>query len=185
MLSPKDSPRGRLLQRFVRARIVDMTGIDVGLYDFDPHASIFFFIVSPDEEIYLRYGGRDAVAADSYLDLASLELALELGLEQHAQNLEEALGLASGARRRDPNNPEYADTLGWIHYKMNNYTLAVDQLLFSVNNGQPKAGNYYRLGMAYYGKGDKILSKQTLRKAIELEESFPGREEAQNILREL
>jgi tetratricopeptide (TPR) repeat protein len=104
---------------------------------------------------------------------------------QNDQNLEEALGLASGARRRDPDNPEYADTLGWIHYKMNNYTLAVDQLLFSVNNGQPKAGNYYRLGMAYYGKGDKILSKQTLRKAIELEESFPGREEAQNILREL
>ena len=62
-----------------------MTGIDIGLYDYDPHASIFFFIVSPDEEIYLRYGGRDAVAADSYLDLASLELALELGLEQHAR----------------------------------------------------------------------------------------------------
>ena len=62
-----------------------MTGVDIGLYDYDPHASIFFFIVSPDEEIYLRYGGRDAVAADSYLDLASLELALELGLEQHAR----------------------------------------------------------------------------------------------------
>jgi len=62
-----------------------MTGIDIGLYDFDPHATVFFFIVSPDEEIYLRYGGRDAVAADSYLDLASLELALELGLEQHAR----------------------------------------------------------------------------------------------------
>ena len=60
-----------------------MAGIDVGLYDFDPHASIFFFVVSPDEDIYLRYGGRDAIAADSYLDLASLELALELGLEQH------------------------------------------------------------------------------------------------------
>ena len=57
----------------------------MGLYDFDPHASVFFFIVSPDEDIYLRYGGRDAVAADSYLDLASLELALERGLEQHAR----------------------------------------------------------------------------------------------------
>ena len=63
--------------------------------------------------------------------------------------------------------------------------LPVDQLLFSVNNGQPKAGNYHRLGMAYYRKGDKILAKQTLRKAIESEESFPGREEAQEILREL
>ena len=85
MLSPKDSPRGQLLARYVRARVVDMTGIDIGLYDFDPHASIFFFIVSPEEDIYLRYGGRDAVAADAYLDLSSFERALELGLEQHAR----------------------------------------------------------------------------------------------------
>ena len=63
MLSPKDSPRGRLLQRFVRARIVNMVGIDVGLYDFDRHNTIYFFIVSPDEQVYLRYGGRDALEA--------------------------------------------------------------------------------------------------------------------------
>ena len=83
MLSPKDSPRGRLLQRFVRARIVNMVGIDVGLYDFDRHNAIYFFIVSPDERIYLRYGGRDALSADSYLDLESFALALEAGLAEH------------------------------------------------------------------------------------------------------
>ncbi len=104
---------------------------------------------------------------------------------ENDQSLEEALTLAHEARQQDPRNPEYADTLGWIHYKMNNFTLAVDQLLFSVNNAQPKAEKYYRLGMAYYRKGDKILAKQTLRKAMELDPSFPGREEAQNILTEL
>ena len=83
MLSPKDSERGRLLQRFVRARIVNMIGIDIGLYDFDRHLSIYFFIVSPDEKIYLRYGGRDAVSADSYLDLDSFARALETGLAEH------------------------------------------------------------------------------------------------------
>ena len=31
----------------------------------------------------MRYGGRDARAPDSYLDLDSIELALEKGLELH------------------------------------------------------------------------------------------------------
>lgn len=83
MLSPKDSRRGRLLEQYVRVRITDMTGVDIALYDYDRHFSIYFFAVSPDEQIYLRYGGRDARAADSYLDLDSLVLALEAGLEQH------------------------------------------------------------------------------------------------------
>ena len=60
-----------------------MNRIDVGLFDFDWHHSIYFFIVSPDEQIYLRYGGRDAVSADSYLDLDSFTLALRAGLEEH------------------------------------------------------------------------------------------------------
>lgn len=89
------------------------------------------------------------------------------------------------ARKRDPNNPSYADTLGWAYYKMANYTLAVDQLFFSVNNGNPNAGNYFRLGMAYYRKGDTILAKQTLRKAIAMEPSFPDAEEARLTLAEL
>ena len=83
MLSPRDSERGRLLENFVRARITRMNRIDVGLYDFDFHHSIYFFIVSPDETIYLRYGGRDAASADSYLDLDSFALALRAGLEEH------------------------------------------------------------------------------------------------------
>ena len=60
-----------------------MVGIDVGLYDFDRHNAIYFFIVSPDERIYLRYGGRDSLSADSYLDLDSFVLALEAGLAEH------------------------------------------------------------------------------------------------------
>lgn len=83
VLSPRDSERGRLLERFVRARITNMHRIDVGLFDYDWHHSIYFFIVSPDERIYLRYGGRDAAAADSYLDLDSFVLALRAGLEEH------------------------------------------------------------------------------------------------------
>lgn len=67
----------------MRARVTTMRRVDVGLYDYDWHHSIYFFIVSPDEQIYLRYGGRDPRAADSYLDLDSFVLALEAGLREH------------------------------------------------------------------------------------------------------
>ena len=60
-----------------------MTGVDIDLYSYDRHFSIYYFAVSPDEQIYLRYGGRDGRSADSYLDLDSLALALEAGLERH------------------------------------------------------------------------------------------------------
>lgn len=83
MQSPIDSPRGRLLAQYVRARIVDLRGINIGLFDYDRNNAIYFFILNGDEQIYLRYGGRDARSAMSYLDLDSLAVALDLGLKQH------------------------------------------------------------------------------------------------------
>jgi Tfp pilus assembly protein PilF len=73
--------------------------------------------------------------------------------------------------------------LAWIYYKQKNYALAADQLLFSVNNRQAKAENYYRLGMPYYGKGDLQLAQRTLRKALEMDRSFSGADEASKIIK--
>jgi hypothetical protein len=60
-----------------------MTSVDIGLFDFDRHNAIYYFVMNADEHIYLRYGGRDASSPHAYLNLSSLEIALELGLEQH------------------------------------------------------------------------------------------------------
>lgn len=99
-------------------------------------------------------------------------------------NLEKALTLAKAAKKKAADDPEIADTLGWVYYKMKNYTLAVDQLLVSVNGRkQPGAEHYYRLGVAYFGKGDLDHAKQTLRKSLELNASFPGADEARRILK--
>lgn len=76
-----------LLEQFVCARITDMTGIDIGLFDYDRHNALYYFILNADEQIYLRYGGRDETSPDAYLNLESLELALEKGLELHRQYL--------------------------------------------------------------------------------------------------
>jgi len=67
----------------VCARITRLDNIDIGLFDYDRNNTLYYFILNADEEIYLRYGGRDAWAPDSYLNLSSLELALEQGLEIH------------------------------------------------------------------------------------------------------
>src|SRR5262245_14781554 len=71
------------MQKFVLARIVAMDGIDIGLFDYDRHNALYFFILNADEQIYLRYGGRDADDATTYLNLQSLELALHAGLDRH------------------------------------------------------------------------------------------------------
>ena len=60
-----------------------MTGIDLSLFDYDRHNSIYFFAMNADEQIYLRYGGRDSADATTYLDLNCIELALQSGLRQH------------------------------------------------------------------------------------------------------
>jgi hypothetical protein len=60
-----------------------MTYVDIALYDFDPDSTLYCFIVNADQQVYLRYGGRDDSSAEKYLNMDSLELALERGLELH------------------------------------------------------------------------------------------------------
>jgi len=83
VLSPKDSPRGKLLSQYICARITRMDDVDIGLFERDWNNTLYFFALNEDEQIYFRYGGRDSLSPDSYLDLSSLELALQEGLDLH------------------------------------------------------------------------------------------------------
>jgi hypothetical protein len=83
VLSPTDSPRGKLLSQYVCARITRLDDVDFGLFDWDRHNTLYYFALNADEQIYLRYGGRDPQSPITYLDLESIELALEKGLELH------------------------------------------------------------------------------------------------------
>lgn len=75
------------MSEYVCVRIVRMDNVDIGLFDYDRYNTLYFFILNADEQIYMRYGGRDAASPDSYLNLQSLELALKQGLELHQQYL--------------------------------------------------------------------------------------------------
>ncbi len=93
MLSPKDSPLGKQLSQYVLLRITRMDDTDVGLFDRDWNNTIYFFALNAEEQMYFRYGGRDAASPDTYLNVDSLELALRQGLERHRQYLAGALKL--------------------------------------------------------------------------------------------
>jgi hypothetical protein len=64
-----------------------MDDTDVALFERDWINTLYFFILNADEQIYMRYGGRDSASADTYLDLDSLELAARQGLHLHQQYL--------------------------------------------------------------------------------------------------
>lgn len=83
MLTQENTNRGRLLQQYVTARITRMDNINIGLFDYDRYNTLYFFILNSDEQVYMRYGGRDQSSFTGYLKLESLELALEKGLELH------------------------------------------------------------------------------------------------------
>src|SRR5215217_2205847 len=85
VLSPKNSPRGKLLSQYVCVRITRMDDVDIALFERDWNNTIYYFMMNADEQIYSRYGGRDARGPESYLDLDSIELALAKGLELHKQ----------------------------------------------------------------------------------------------------
>lgn len=72
------------MQQYVCLRIVRMDDVDIGLFDYDRYNTLYFFILNADEQIYMRYGGRDT-SQETYLSLESLELALAKGLELHEQ----------------------------------------------------------------------------------------------------
>lgn len=62
-----------------------MDEVDIALFERDWNNTLYYFLMNADEQIYMRYGGRDARGPMTYLDLNSLELALAKGLELHRQ----------------------------------------------------------------------------------------------------
>ena len=102
VLSPKTSPRGKLLTQYVCVRVTRMDDVDIALFDRDWVNTLYYFILNSDEQIYLRYGGRDARGPESYLDLNSIELALQKGLDLHRKYQQGELAKTERPKPRFP-----------------------------------------------------------------------------------
>ena len=97
-------------------------------------------------------------------------------------NLDEAVRLAQGVVQRHPNVAGFVDTLGWVYYKKNLNSAAVDQLRQAVTineadarkaNVSPSATYHYHLGMALKVKGDREEARRQLEAAVRLSDKSP------------
>lgn len=69
--------------QFVRVRLTRIEPLDLSLFDFDYDLTFAIFFLSADDEVYSRYGGRDAENADKLQSLAGLEYTMKSVLRVH------------------------------------------------------------------------------------------------------
>jgi tetratricopeptide (TPR) repeat protein len=105
---------------------------------------------------------------------------------QYGGDLDAALTLAQKARELNPNDEGIAHTLGWIYYKKGVYLKAINVLKESSEKLKDRNPTVlYHLGMAYSKKGDNTLAKESLSKALKLDQNFPEAKEAKQALDEI
>ncbi len=99
-------------------------------------------------------------------------------LAETGQDLDQALTLAQRARQKLPQDPNVADTLGWVYIKKNLSDNAIE-ILRELVGKLPRNPTYrYHLGMALYQKGDKLSARKELQAALQ---SKPAPDEAAKI----
>jgi tetratricopeptide (TPR) repeat protein len=85
-------------------------------------------------------------------------------------NLDEAVRLAQGVVQKFPDEPGYADTLGWVYYKKGLHAAAVEQLQKAVKQttarGADSALYRYHLAVALAALGRKPEARQQLQQAL-------------------
>jgi tetratricopeptide (TPR) repeat protein len=104
---------------------------------------------------------------------------------EHGGNIDVALALAQTAKEQLPDNPAISDTLGWIYYKKNIYSKAIDLFKESLTQLDNNPEIHYHLGMAYYKNGNLELAKKELQESLKLDPNHPGASESQRVLAEI
>jgi tetratricopeptide (TPR) repeat protein len=124
---------------------------------------------------------NQALKSDPEYDAAANNLAYILAEE--GNDLNTALSLAQIARRKQPNSPNTADTLGWVHYKLGNLLLARAQLQFAVSQEPDNAVYQYHLGMIYSANKQVGEAQIALKKALSTSANFPDKAQAESALK--
>src|SRR5262249_40215421 len=72
-----------LSDRFVRVRLTRIEGLDLSLFAFDFDLTLMVFFLNADEQMYARYGQRDAVGPDTRQSLEGLRYTMQSVLAMH------------------------------------------------------------------------------------------------------
>jgi hypothetical protein len=76
-----------LAAEFVLLRLTDIRGVNLDLFDFDFDLTWAGFFLSPNEDVYGRYGGRDPSSPDNRMSLSGLRYAMTKALRLHQSTL--------------------------------------------------------------------------------------------------
>ena len=99
-------------------------------------------------------------------------------LAESGQDLDQALTYAQRAKQQMPNNPDVADTLGWVYIKKNLSDDAIKIFRDLVNQKPNHVTWRYHLALALFQKGDKLQAKKELDVAMK---NNPRPDETQKI----
>jgi len=162
----------------------------------DIQSAVDFFrkaqVANPDDaRVYLPLAmlldatGRQPEARTAYEHVLKLQPDNPIALNNLAYmlaetggDLDRALALAQRARQKLPQDPNVADTLGWIYIKKNLSDNAIEIFQELVTKLPGNSTYRYHLGMALYQKGDKPSARKELETALR---SKPSQEEAAKI----
>lgn len=96
-------------------------------------------------------------------------------LAERGTRLDDALTMSTAAVDKDSTNSAYLDTLGWIFFKMKNYTDALRLIQKAVDlrqhNGSSDAVLLEHLGDVFHARGEKEKALETWEKALESNKS--------------
>ena len=106
-------------------------------------------------------------------------------LTEQGGNLDVALSHAQSAREQRPDDPNVADTLGWVYYKKFAYLLAVSLLKEAADKLPNEPLVLYHLGMAQAKNGNAVAAKHSLQTALKLNQHFSGADEAKKTIQRL
>ena len=101
------------------------------------------------------------------------------------EDLARAKTLAEEALRQRPNDPSVLDTLGWVHFRLGDSRQArglIEQALAAAPDADVLN---YHLGAVLLKQGQKDEAREKLKKSLQEEGAFPGRPEAEKMLKDL
>ncbi len=114
-------------------------------------------------------------------DLAVAKNNLAYLITESGGDLDRALDLAQEAKELLPDNPNAADTLGWVLYKKNVPSAAIGYLREAESGLRPEDPQLgtvrHHLAMAYEANGQPDQARSVLERALADLDSLPGRED--------
>jgi tetratricopeptide (TPR) repeat protein len=127
--------------------------------------------------VLYEYGGQRERAVEHYEtairyepNLGEAKNNLAYIYAERGEKLDRALDLAQEAKALMPDNPNTADTLGWVLYRRGVPSAAIGYLKEAVAGLPPGDANLglirHHLAQAYEASGDKDLARQTLDLAL-------------------